>query len=827
MQHPAFLPAWAVLAGVWIGSAAPAGAVPGFAIALVAAWMLALAAYERESARGVALGSALAFGLAGAALAAHAQARATRAPLRHVLLAEPGLVGGRSPVLLEGRLREDASPTDTGVSLVLDVTRVTVGRRSVTTRGGVRLAVGGSVEPAAFRAWRAGRRLRVWALVREPNAYRNPGGAGADEPLRLARRGIVLVGSVKSGRLVEVTAPGGLWAEHAAAVRALVRRAVERHVGRHDVRTAGIVTAILIGDRAGLGPEVERRLQEAGTYHVIAISGGNIAILAGLLLGLFRLAHAPPRLASTLTMVALGAYAALVGSEPSVVRATLVAILYLAARVLDHRTPALNSLAGAAALIGCVAPLSVFDAGFALSFGATAAILVGVPRVHTAVAIACAARGRVWPRWLLPPLGLLAATLCAELAVAPLGAAWFSRVTFAGVLLNFAAVPLMTIVQVAGLATVGLAGLGAWLADWAGDVAHLAARGLIDSARAVELAPWLVRRVPPPPIGVLAAYYAGWGLWLVAARRRPSSRLAGLALVGLTGLAIVAAPVRPGIGVSRGWLRVVFLDVGQGDATAVLLPDGRALLVDAGGAAGGRFDIGGRILAPALWALGVRRLEALVITHGDPDHIGGAAAVVRDFRPRAVWEGVPVPALEATRALAAEPVVLRGEWWQVQAGDRVRLGAVEVVTVHPPSAEWERQAVRNDDSVVLDVRYGRVSILLTGDIGRDVEPRVAAQLEPAAVRVLKVPHHGSATSSTAAFLVAARPAVAVVSAGRYNLFGHPAPAVVARYRAAGVALLRTDRDGAVMAATDGTRVELFTWSGAASAPWRRVRTVPP
>lgn len=826
MLHPTFLPAGAVLAGVWIGAAAPVDAVSSFAIALVAAWMLALAAYERESARGVALASALAFGLAGAALVAHAQARATAAPLRHLLLAEPGVVGGRSPVLLEGRLWEDAAPTDTGVSLVLDVTRVTVGRRSVTTRGGVRLAVGGNVEPTAVRAWRAGRRLRVWALVREPNAYRNPGGAGADEPLRLARRGIVLVGSVKSGRLVELAAPGGPWAEQAAAVRALVRRAVERHVGRHDVRTAGIVTAILIGDRAGLGPEVERRLQEAGTYHVIAISGGNIAILAGLLLGLFRLAHAPPRLASTLTMVALGAYAALVGSEPSVVRATLVAILYLAARVLDHRPPALNSLAGAAALIGCIAPLSVFDAGFALSFGATAAILVGVPRVHTAVAIACAARGRVWPHWLLPPLGLLAATLCAELAVAPLGAAWFSRVTFAGVLLNFAAVPLMTIVQVAGLATVGLAGLGAWLADRAGDVAHLAARGLIDSARAAELAPWLVRRVPPPPIGVLAAYYAGWGLWL-AERRRRSWRLAGLALVGLMGLAIVAAPARPGFGASRGWLRVVFLDVGQGDATAVLLPDGRALLVDAGGAAGGRFDIGGRIVAPALWALGVRRLEALVITHGDPDHIGGAAAVVRDFRPRAVWEGVPVPALEATRALAAEPVVLGGEWWQVQAGDRLRLGAVEIVTLHPPPAEWERQAVRNDDSVVLDVRYGRVSILLTGDIGRDVEPRVAARLEPAAVRVLKVPHHGSAASSTAAFLAAARPAVAVVSAGRYNLFGHPAPAVVARYRAAGIALLRTDRDGAVMAATDGTRVEMFTWSGAAAAPWRRVRTMYP
>jgi competence protein ComEC len=494
------VPAIGGLAGALLGAALPVEVLPGLAIGLVAVWILTLAAYERASARGVAIGAAVGFSLAAATGAADSQRRALTPPLRHVLLAAPDLLAGRRPVWLEGRLREDAAQTDAGVVLVVDVTRVGIEGRVVAAAGGVRLVVGGSVDDAP-RAWRAGRTVALWALVREPSAYRNPGGAGADEALRLARRGLVFVGSVKSGRLVEVTARGNLWAEAASAARSAVREAVARHVGRHDARTAGIVTAILIGDRAGLDPEVERRLQEAGTYHVIAISGGNIAILAGLVLGALHLLRAPPRVASGLAMLGLTAYAALVGPEPSVVRATLVADLYLAARLLDHRAPPLNSLPAAAALIAFVSPLAVFDAGFALSFGATTAILIGVPRLLGAFAAA-------WPharsRWAEGPLGLLAATICAELAVAPLGAWWFSRVTFAGVLLNFAAVPLMTVVQVAGLATVGLAAVAAPAADLAGSAAHLAARGLVESARAVELAPWLVRRVPPPPMGVMA-----------------------------------------------------------------------------------------------------------------------------------------------------------------------------------------------------------------------------------------------------------------------------------------------------------------------------------
>ena len=245
------------------------------------------------------------------------------------------------------------------------------------------------------------------------------------------------------------------------------------------------------------------------------------------------------------------------------------------------------------------------------------------------------------------------------------------------------------------------------------------------------------------------------------------------------------------------------LDVGQGDATLLQLPGGRALLVDAGGQAGSSFDVGDRVVAPALRAFGVRGLDTLIVTHGDPDHLGGMPSVLRRFRPRTIWEGVPVPPHAKLREFAEAAAAAGVSWRFVQAGDRERDGGVELRVLHPPPPDWERQRVRNEDSIVLEVRYGDVSIVLPGDIGAEGERALLPRLTPARLVVVKAPHHGSATSSTPAFVRATSPAAVIFSAGRANRFGHPAPAVVERYRAAGAALYLTARDGAIVLDTDG------------------------
>ena len=248
------------------------------------------------------------------------------------------------------------------------------------------------------------------------------------------------------------------------------------------------------------------------------------------------------------------------------------------------------------------------------------------------------------------------------------------------------------------------------------------------------------------------------------------------------------------------------------------------MLVDAGGVAAfgavasddgnvGAFDIGRRVVAPALRAMGVRHLDSLTLTHGDPDHIGGAAALLGSFRPFEIREGVPVPPHPGLQRLLAESKVRALHWRETQADDVDRVDGVEVRVLHPPRPDWERQRVRNEDSIVLDVRFGDVSVVLPGDIGGEGERLVRRHIREAPIVVLKAPHHGSATSSSAEFLDALRPSAVVFSAGRGNMFGHPDRAVVARYAERGATMLSTADDGAVLLETDGKSAWIGGWTG--------------
>ena len=332
--------------------------------------------------------------------------------------------------------------------------------------------------------------------------------------------------------------------------------------------------------------------------------------------------------------------------------------------------------------------------------------------------------------------------------------------------------------------------------------------------------PWATWRAPPPSAAVLAAYYAAVVTWLLvskppidSASRRRAARLSAGGVLVLWGW-IAAAPLTWLPPPRGGPLRITAIDVGQGDAFLVTAPDGQTLMVDAGGVPVGAFDIGDRVVGPALRARGLRSLDYLALTHADLDHLGGAAALLRDFAPREVWAGVPVAGhrpLEALRGLAR---TTRTPWRWLQRGDRLEMGRVEVIAHHPPTPDWERQRVRNDDSLVLEVRYGSVSVWLTGDITRAVEEELLrSEMEKGRLVVLKAAHHGSLTSSAPAWLRRLRPAVVLVSAGRGNVFGHPVQPVLRRYADIGAEVFRTDLDGQIEVVTNGTSVEVTTFTG--------------
>jgi competence protein ComEC len=938
MTNVAALPALALLVGAAAGVYVPLP-LAAFVACAVIGWLALTFASMASGLGPLAFAASMAgfFG-AGAALAADATREALTPPIladSHAMRVDVAGAGGAVPVVLSGVIRTDASATEFGAMFTLAAETIRVDGVERLTAGTLRIAVGGASAARHIGDWRAGCRVRVTATLAAPLPYLNIG--TPNQETRLALSGIRLFGSVKSTAQVELLERGRWWDEAAASARAFVRRVIAEHVGGGS--GAAIATAILIGDRAGLDQEVEERLQRAGTFHVIAISGGNIAILTALILGLLRLFGLPPRTCAWLTISAVGIYAFIVGSGASVARAALAAIVYLFARAIDHRTPPVNVLAVVAAIMLVWAPLEIVDAGFWLTCLATLAIMLFAQRLADRAGSALRritsgpleesrdsrptpnpsqhVRGWLMGRVVESAIGLLAATVAAEAVLLPVTAYAFSQVSIAGLVLNFLAIPLMTIVQVAGIAIVLCAHGLTPIADIAGVIVDFAARGIVSSSLIVDAAPWSAPRVAPPPLWLLLACQLS--LCLTWFGRPPPwrRRVAASAWLTCLGLVVWALPLPSfalhaigseecqmtdsdrdsdrnsdrawergdGVGASidhratygadaergapsRWWrpsphrLRVTFLDVAQGDATLIRFPDGRAWLVDTGGALG-RFDIGTRIVSPALWALGLRRLSTLVLTHGDRDHIGGAHAMLRDFRPAEVWEGVPVDGHAETTRLRGEAMRRHLRWRIVQTGggelddddnddgdddDDDDDDDVDIRVWHPSAPEVIRTRVRNDDSIVLELALGNVSLILPGDIGPAVERVLAARhtspalpgpapsaparvttvkasmhappsLErlpvpvPAPLRVLKAPHHGSKASSTAAFLDALQPRLAIVSAGRGNRYSHPAPAALARYAARGTEVFRTDQDGAIQLDTDGHTLTVRTCSG--------------
>jgi competence protein ComEC len=820
VRYVAVVPAVGLIAGSIAGVFVPLP-LPGLAMAvlLLAATAGALAWFARHSALLI-TAVAVGFFAGGALLSESAWRHAWRPPLRVVFeqLArrsrETAIQKGlrRPPedddvyARVRGRLRSDASISSVGASLSLDAESIQpeaqlkqdAEQPELPVSGGVQVTVVGSLVSGHIAAWRAGRLVQMPVRLHRAARYLDPD--VPDYERGLARRGTTLVGTVKSGALVEVLATGSVFDELLADARAVARHAIGQAVGRWSSRSAAIVMAIVIGDRAGLDDEVQRALQEAGTYHVIAISGGNIAILAGLLLGGFRFAGWLGRTAFAAAIVVLAAYACFVGGGASVDRATLMATLYLVARLFDQRSPPFNTLVVSAGCLVAVEPLSVFEPAFVLTFGATVAILWMAPRVAA------------WEvsTMMRPVVSMLAASIAAELLLLPVGAFVFERVTFAGLVLNFAAIPLMALVQVAGMLVVPVFIASAGAAAWIGWLAHIAAVGLVRSASLVQYAPFVSWRVAAPAWWAILAYY--FALVALALARRPPFPGFRAAALAAAALWIIAEPWTVLAAGGDGRLHATFIDVGQGDSAFVRFPRGKTMLVDVGGLAGGSFDIGDRVVAPALRSAGVRRLDLVALSHGDPDHIGGAHSVVREFRPRQIWEGVPVPSFAPLRALREDAEAVGAAWVTVKSGDHSRMDDVDVMVWSPELPDWERQKVRNDDSIVIELRWRAVSILLTGDIGRAVEHSLSS-IVPSPLRVVKVPHHGSLTSSSAEFVHAAAPRVAVFSVGRSNRFGHPAADVLDRYHDVGAEIFRTDQDGAVSVDTDGQTLTVSTFTG--------------
>lgn len=658
---------------------------------------------------------------------------------------------------LDGRIV--AEPTRYGpdrARVLVDVAQVD----SLPRAGRVQLTLHGEAPELA-----EGYRVRVECRLYRAGGFRNPG--VFDYGAHLARESIHVVASAAAHRLSVLAAPPPPWP-------ARVKREAVAAIGRAlPPDSAALLQGLLLGDRGELPRETDEAFRRAGVYHVLAVSGFNVALIGSAVFALFTLARAGRRLTAVAAILVVIGFALVVGPEPSVIRAVIMAVLVLLALLLEREASVMNSLALAALVILAVRPGDLADPGFQLSFAATLGIVLApIPR------------GLV--------LGAVGVSLAAQLAVLPVTLTHFNQVSTIGVLANLVVVPLAGIATMIGLLGVALAFVFEAGARVAFDAVWPALILLRMSVALAASVPGAIVHLPAPGAPATLLYAGALAAAVLAWRRRGDrprlARRAGLVALSLVPAAMIAGAwplLRP----ADGRLRVTVLDVGQGDAIVLEAPDGRALLIDAGAGGARRLDAGERVVAPFLWNRGILRLAAAVVTHADVDHAGGMRAVRRLFGVDDDWS---------------------------DDGRRPRWLGGAMISPLSPSARGEggrlRATPRNDEGVVLRVDYGLASFLLTADIGAAAEEALLQARAPLAATVLKVAHHGSGTSSTPAFLAAVRPAIAVISVGARNPYGHPDAGTLARVAAAGARIYRTDRDGAVLFETDGRVLTVTRWA---------------
>jgi competence protein ComEC len=604
---------------------------------------------------------------------------------------------------------------------------------------------------------------------------------------------------------------------------------------------AGMLNAMLFGDRSRLNHALRLGFERTGSFHLFVVSGMHVALLGGLLFWLLRQLRLGEWSATLLTLVLMSFYALLTGFGSPVQRALFMTAVFLIARLLSREQSVLNAL-GAAALAQLVwSPASLFEASFQMTFLAIVAIAgIAIPlgeQSFAPYARATKRLGELWqdpvlsPRlaqfrvmlrmwgdalagvfgtWVysLPSLVLRGLLFMAELALIgfvaemvmslPM-AMYFHRATLFALPANMLTVPIVGLLAPLAVVTFG----ASLIAPWVAAIPAAATATLLHGIR------WLIERVshvhladlraPAPLWWIAVLAIAAWSFCIWAVRRSRGWSLIAIATLPLvTAIVLWPEPVL----LTRGQLEVTAIDVGQGDSLLVVSPEGHTMLVDAGGPVGGvteaaavtsTFDVGEEVVSPYLWSRRIRRLDVLALSHAHSDHMGGMAAVLRNFRPRELWVSID-PDSAAYRALLAEAAGLGVEVRHLHAGDEVAWSETKVKVLSPQENYGNSGPPTNNDSLVMRIEYGKASALLEGDAEAPTEQAMMAhRLSP--VTLLKVGHHGSRTSTTPDFLAALSPKDAVVSVGKGNTFGHPRFEVITRIAAGGTRLYRTDEFG--------------------------------
>jgi competence protein ComEC len=769
-----------------VGDALAASGATGWR-ATAAVALLALASLA--SRRGRALVGPLAFLALGSLMGEHA------AKVRPLAPTLASAVESDDPRAIEGVVVHGPEETTSGTRLIVALTALDGG------------PAGGTLALSVANGWPdfgPGETIACRAKLRALRGTRNPG--LPDPALALRAVGIdALAGVQTAGAIRRVAEPAALSPRRAAYLaRRAMRGAIDRAV---DGEAGAFLKTAVLGDRRGVAPDVEEGFRAAGATHVLSVSGLHLAAVAALFFLLVRGIAArvpglplyvdPRAIAAAASLPAIALFTLLTGEAVATERSALMLALGMGALLVGRAASPGPTIAGATLILLLARPLQIFDVSLQLSVASVAGIAVCAGGLGPGGRPGESIRQRCL-HWLWR---FGAATLAATAATAPLCAHVFAEIAPMAPFGNLALVPLCEMVVVpVGLAGAAAGAIWAPLGRWPLALAAAAARLALAIAAGFRAhAPVWVCRAPNVFETFLLIAAGALALSALAARgdRRRLAIAAAFACAVAASSSLLIRDLRRRF---ADTLVVTFLDVGQGDAAVIEAPGGSVMLIDGGGTRDGQFDTGARIVEPFLRARGISRLDVVALSHPHPDHLNGLFRILERFPVGAFWssgddgrnpEYRRLIALAKTRDVPAPEVTPRalGGAWIAPLAPFLdgRIAAPPGLTV-------------NDASLVVRVAFAGRSLLFAGDLEADGEGELCGQRslgQTVKSDVLKVPHHGSRTSSSDELLDAVEPELAVMSLGWRNQFHFPAPEVLARYAAHGASTLRTDRDGAV------------------------------